>query len=162
VCSFGTNSQVKMPGPSADRPNTYSFAQSYEHMYGDLKTKDADLYTQNGMLSILERNKKLKEKPQRFQAATSTFDVIFTCEERCFDIVCENLRDREPRLHRPVHVVNFDIPDTPEDAAIGARWILQLAQLLEDSQDLDEEIEGITKDFQNKSPLPMLYSVHYY
>jgi RNA polymerase II subunit A C-terminal domain phosphatase SSU72 len=43
VCSFGTNSQVKMPGPTADRPNTYSFGQTYEFMYGDLKTKDSDL-----------------------------------------------------------------------------------------------------------------------
>lgn len=43
VCSFGTNSQVKMPGPTADRPNTYSFGQTYEYMYNDLRTKDNDL-----------------------------------------------------------------------------------------------------------------------
>ncbi len=111
---------------------------------------------------MLERNKKLKSGPQRFQSSTSSFDVIFTCEERCFDIVCEDLRERPIRLNRPVHVVNFDIPDTPEDAAIGARLIQQLAQLLADSKDLDEEVASIINDFQLKCPLPMLYSVLFY
>jgi RNA polymerase II subunit A C-terminal domain phosphatase SSU72 len=111
---------------------------------------------------MLERNKKLKSGPQRFQTSTSAFDVIFTCEERCFDIVCEDLRERPIKLNRPVHVVNFDIPDTPEDAAIGARIIQQLAQLLADSTNLDEEIASIINDYQVKCTLPMLYSILYY
>lgn len=162
VCSFGTNSQVKMPGPTADRPNTYSFGQTYEHMYTDLRNKDTNLYTQNGLLSMLERNKRLKAGPQRFQTATVAFDVIFTCEERCFDIVCEDLRERSVRLNRPVHVVNFDIPDTPEDAAIGARLILQLAQQLADADNLEEQIETLVDEFQMKCTLPMLHAVLYY
>lgn len=116
-------------------------------------------YTQNGMLTILERNRKIKTGPQRFQTSTGAFDVIFCCEERCFDIVCEELRERVVRECRPVHVVNFDIPDTPEDAAIGARWILQLAQQIEESEDAEERMEGLVRDFQAKCPLPMLYSV---
>lgn len=159
MCSFGTNSQVKMPGPSADRPNTYSFGQTYEHMYNDLKGKDSNLYLQNGLLSMLERNKKIKSGPQRFQSSTSPFDIIFTCEERCFDIVCEDLRERQVRLNRPVHVINFDIPDTPEDAAIGARMILQLAQLI----DADSgRVEEIVEEFQEKATLPMLYTILFY
>ena len=161
VCSFGTNSQVKMPGPTADRPNTYSFAQTYEHMYNDLKLKDGNLYTQNGLLSMLERNRKIKANPQRFQSSTTPFDIIFTCEERCFDIVCEDLREREVVLNLPVHVINFDIPDTPEDAAIGARMILQLAQLIGGSDDL-MGIERIIEDFQSKCVLPMLYTILFY
>lgn len=111
---------------------------------------------------MLERNKKLKSGPQRFQTSTSSFDVIFTCEERCFDIVCEDLRERAVKLNRPVHVVNFDIPDTPEDAAIGARLISSLAQVIADSKNLDEEIGNIINDFQLKCPLPMLYSILFY
>ena len=152
-----------MPGPTADRPNTYSFGQSYEHIYNDLKTKDTNLYTQNGLLSMLERNKKLKNGPQRFQSSTSPFDVIFTCEERCFDIVCEDLREREIVLNKPVHVINFDIPDTPEDAAIGARMILQLAQMIEEKGMTEEkEIGGIIEDFQSKCTLPTLYTILFY
>lgn len=163
VCSFGTNSQVKMPGPTADRPNTYSFGQSYDHIYNDLKTKDSNLYTQNGLLSMLERNKKLKNGPQRFQNSQSPFDIIFTCEERCFDIVCEDLREREIILNRPVHVINFDIPDTPDDAAIGARMILQLAQIIEEKKGISTDLIGdIIEEFQSKCTLPMLYTVLFY
>ena len=159
MCSFGTNSQVKMPGPTADRPNTYSFGQSYEHIYNDLRGKDVNLYTQNGLLSMLERNKKIKGGPQRFQSSTSPFDVIFTCEERCFDIVCEDLREREEKIGYEVHVINFDIPDTPEDAAIGARMILQLAQLIEEK---GGNVGEIVEEFQGKCSLPMLYTILYY
>lgn len=149
-----------MPGPTADRPNTYSFGQSYEHMFNDLKGKDVNLYTQNGLLSMLERNKKIKNGPQRFQSSSSPFDVIFTCEERCFDIVCEDLREREIKMNRVVHVINFDIPDTPEDAAIGARMILQLAQMIEDKK--GEGIDEVIEDFESKCSLPMLYTILYY
>lgn len=152
-----------MPGPSADRPNTYSFGQTYEHMFNDLKGKDVNLYTQNGLLTMLERNKKIKNGPQRFQNSVNPFDVIFTCEERCFDIVCEDLREREVKLNKTVHVINFDIPDTPEDAAIGARMILQLAQLIEGCiAESDEKIGEVVEEFQGKCSLPMLYTILYY
>lgn len=151
-----------MPGPTADRPNTYSFGQTYEHIYNDLKSKDSNLYTANGLLTMLERNKKIKGGPQRFQSSTSPFDVIFTCEERCFDIVCEDLREREVKIGRQVHVINFDIPDTPEDAAIGARMILQLAQLINDRNESTSTIGEIVEEFQSKCTLPMLYTILYY
>lgn len=152
-----------MPGPTADRPNTYSFGQSYEHIYNDLKVKDTNLYTQNGLLSMLERNKKLKSGPQRFQNSTNPFDVIFTCEERCFDIVCEDLREREVKLNKVVHVINFDIPDTPEDAAIGARMILQLAQVIEERGLKKEgDIGEVIEEFQSKCSLPTLYTILFY
>ena len=151
-----------MPGPTADRPNTYSFSQTYEHIYTDLKNKDGNLYTQNGLLSMLERNRKIKAHPQRFQSSTTPFDIIFTCEERCFDIVCEDLREREVVLNLPVHVINFDIPDTPEDAAIGARMILQLAQLISNENDDLVGVERIIEEFQGKCVLPMLYTILFY
>jgi len=40
---------------------------------------------------MLDRNKKIKKAPERFQDSTGIFDIIFTCEERCFDAVCEGL-----------------------------------------------------------------------
>jgi hypothetical protein len=75
------------------------------------------------------------------------FDVIFTCEERCFDSVCEgkltilfsfpsipysvvDLMLRGGKRNRPVHVFNIEIKDTHDDAALGARIILQLAQMV--------------------------------
>lgn len=42
--SFGTGAQVKLPGPSADKPNVYDFNTTYEEMYNDLCDKDLELY----------------------------------------------------------------------------------------------------------------------
>jgi RNA polymerase II subunit A C-terminal domain phosphatase SSU72 len=58
-------------------------------MYKDLFTKDKTLYTQNGILHMLDRNRRIKSKPERFQDCKDQFDVIFTVEERIFDQVME-------------------------------------------------------------------------
>ena len=56
-------------------------------MYRELKAKDEDLYLQNGILKMLERNIKIKPCPERFQDAASEFDVVITCEGRVFEQV---------------------------------------------------------------------------
>ena len=60
---------------------------TYESIYEDLVNKDKRHYTEMGMLHMLERNKRIKARPERFQEAEATFDVILTCEERVFDQV---------------------------------------------------------------------------
>jgi hypothetical protein len=44
VCSYGTGSHVKLPGPSVREPNVYSFGTPYRVMLDDLKNKDPELY----------------------------------------------------------------------------------------------------------------------
>ena len=44
VKSFGTGTQVKLPGPAVDRPAVYDFGTPYDVMLEDLKAKDARLY----------------------------------------------------------------------------------------------------------------------
>jgi len=46
-------------------------------------------YTQNGLLGMLDRNRRIKPKPERFQECNEHFDVIITCEERVYDQVIE-------------------------------------------------------------------------
>lgn len=46
-------------------------------------------YTQNGLLHMIDRNKRIKPRPERFQATRDKFDILVTCEERVYDQVIE-------------------------------------------------------------------------
>ena len=58
--SYGTGNMIKIPGESERKPNTYPFGTTYDSIYADLKSKDETLYTKNGMLHIMERNRRIK------------------------------------------------------------------------------------------------------
>ena len=51
----------------------YNCFVAYEYMLKDLLGKDKTLYTQNGILHMLERNKRIKPKPERFQELNEQF-----------------------------------------------------------------------------------------
>lgn len=171
ICSYGTNSMIKIPGMTADRPNSYSFGTTYEDIQADLRRKDQPFYTQNGLLLLLDRNKAIKAAPQRFQDRLQSvedeepFDVVISCEERCFDIINEDLLERGLRgVGRVLWVVNFDIRDTPEDAAVGARHIVQFVQDLEEAAARGEGENGVARVFdewQRSCKLPFLYTIHF-
>lgn len=44
-------------------------------------------YTQNGLLNMLDRNRRIKDMPQKFQHFNGKFDVIICLEERVYDQV---------------------------------------------------------------------------
>lgn len=52
-------------------------------------TTNTGRYTTNGILHMLDRNRRIKTRPERFQLNFDKFDVIFTCEERVYDQVVE-------------------------------------------------------------------------
>ena len=94
-------------------------------------------YIENGLIGMLERNIALKDKPERFQDAKDQFDVIITCEGRVFEEAAKSacmlvlhsslfaaLEEQASATLKPVHVVNFEIKDTPETATIGAFQIV--------------------------------------
>ena len=111
VDSYGTGEKVKLPGPAADRPNVYEFGLSYEEIHSDLKRKDKTLYTQNGILHMLDRNRRIKYGPQRLQESEEKYDIIFTAEERVYDQVVDHFNDNCNTSSELVHVVNIDIQD---------------------------------------------------
>lgn len=172
VISFGTGSLVRLPGPSITQPNVYSFnTTSYEHMYEELRGKDERLYRSNGILSMLDRNRNLKWGPERFQdwvpglprtehvekgdkGAIGTeggvVDVIITCEERCWDAVVDDLMNKGSPLNKPVHVFNVDIRDNHEEALLGGKAILDLADRLNEAATTERNVNG-TAGWENGS-----------
>lgn len=165
VISFGTGSLVRLPGPSISQPQVYPFnTTSYATIFSELQSKDERLYRYNGCLPMLERNKSLKWGPERFQdwvvglprlaqekrgdkgaagAEGGAVDVIFTCEERCWDAVVDNLLDRGAPLNRPVHVFNVDIRDNHEEALVGGEAILELARALNQAAEDERRKVGV-------------------
>lgn len=159
VRSFGTGNQVKLPGPAPNMPNIYDFSTTYDEMYKDLLRKDSNLYTQNGILHMLDRNRRIKPKPERFQSCKDTFDIIIACEERVYDQIIEELESRETKENHPVHIINIDIQDNHEEATIGAFIIRDLVATLSECEDIDNEIDEIVQEFEHTSNRTILHTV---
>ncbi|XP_055334613.1 RNA polymerase II subunit A C-terminal domain phosphatase SSU72-like [Paramacrobiotus metropolitanus] len=162
VRSFGSGNCVKLPGPAADRPNVYSFDVSYDDMYRDLYNQDQHLYTSNGLLNMLDRNRRIKIRPERFQDNVEPFDVIICCEERVFDQVTEHLAELSYGF-RPAHVINMDILDNHDEATVAAFIICELCQKLqEEAEHLDDIIGDVVADFDEKYKHRNMYHHVYY
>lgn len=162
VASFGTGSQVRMPGPAIDQPVVYDFGVPYNTMFKDLLERDRKLYTANGVLQMLDRNRSIKDHPEAWTSHDRVFDVVFTCQERCFDAVCLDLLHKGVKLNRPCHVINVEIEDNHQEAIVGGLAILDLAKSICNSTDPDAEMVDILTEWQKThQKLPSMYQLCY-
>nr|CAI5827160.1 unnamed protein product [Callosobruchus analis] len=159
VKSYGTGDKVKIPGSAADKPNIYDFGTSYEEIYLDLLQKDKALYTQNGLLHTLDRNRRIKSHPEKFQECDEKFDILITCEERVYDQVLDFMENKPPTDNSIVHVINIDIQDNLEEATLGAFLISDMCAMLAGAEDLDNDIEDVLHNFEEKCQRSILHSI---
>ncbi|KAL2344162.1 hypothetical protein Fmac_005447 [Flemingia macrophylla] len=164
VCSYGTGAHVKLPGPSLREPNVYDFGTPYKLMHDDLRSKNPDLYRRNGILPMLKRNSTVKPAPQRWQenAADGSFDVVFTFEEKVFDMVVEDLHTRDHVLMKTVLVINLEVKDNHDEAAVGARLTLDLCQQIEAAKSWEESVDDIIAGFEKQHRRKLMFSVSFY
>ncbi|KAJ4865836.1 Ssu72-like family protein [Raphanus sativus] len=164
VASYGTGSHVKLPGPSAREPNVYDFGTPYKQMFDELRRKDPELYKRNGILQMLKRNLNVKLAPQRWQdnGGDGVFDVVMTFEEKVFDSVLEDLNNREQPLMRTILVMNLEVKDNHEEAAIGGRLALELCQEIEGNETWEDTIDDIVAGFEKQHRRKLVYSISFY
>ncbi|KAM1036482.1 hypothetical protein ACFX2A_040489 [Malus domestica] len=190
VASYGTRAHVKLLGPSLRGPNIYDFGTPYKQMFDDLRRKDPELYKRNGILPMLKRNSGVKLAPQRWQdnAADSSFDVVVTFEEKfltwllkvgsnshlqVLDAIlvclsdpcatqCIDLNNRDHVLRKCVLIINLEVKDNHEEAAVGARLAFDLCQEIEAAESWEEAIDDIVSGFEKQQRQKLMYSISFY
>lgn len=136
VDSYGTNQQIKIPGETFDTPNIYQFGTKYVDIYNDLVSKNMKFYEKIGILGMLERNMKIKDKAEYFFEKTIHHDLIITAEEKCFVSIYNDKLQSNGNYKS--YLVNFDIKDTIQDASNGAKEILDFVKMCMSSSGTNE------------------------
>eukprot|EP00955_Chlamydomonas_euryale_P078330 363132-Chlamydomonas_euryale.AAC.10 len=105
---------------------------------------------------------EVKQAPERFQENFEAFDVVVTFEERVMDQVLDDLNRRPVMLMHPVLVINLDVKDSHEEAALAAPHALRLCSLIDASEEWEDEIERIVDQLYNETGRKAIYAICWY
>jgi len=169
VRSFGTGTNVRLPGPSQDKPNVYEFGTPYSYILQDLSKKNLHLYTQTGLIKMLERNDSEifhnsgKLCPERWydMDAKLKLDVVLTYEARVFDAVLQDLQGNDKNTFSGVHVINIETKDNHDEAVVSGKITCELCRKLEGLTDIENDIVAALDDFQEQTKRPLVYTLVY-
>lgn len=159
IKSYGTSHNIKLPGLTPNTPNIYEYGTTYKEIYDDLVSQNKEAYDRIGLLYLLERNMKVKERPENFFDAMKEeiFTVVITCEEKCFESIYQNVKDGGSKLKNGFWLVNFEIKDTISDAVFGANDIYNFVRMIE-KNDVESAIEKYS--VQNNKEMLCTYIVY--
>ncbi|KAF2317574.1 hypothetical protein GH714_024831 [Hevea brasiliensis] len=74
----------------------------------------------------------------------------------------EYLHSRDQAFMRSVLVINLEVKDNHEEAAIGAQLAFDLCQMIEASDSWEDSIDEIIAAFETKHRRKLLYSISFY
>ncbi|KAK8887261.1 RNA polymerase II subunit A C-terminal domain phosphatase [Tritrichomonas musculus] len=168
VCSYATNSQISILGPTKN--NLYDFGTTYKEIIANLKeqgTAAVEFYESQEIIKMVERDCKLKEKPERFASTFELntqkfFDIIFTYQKRyVMEKVIAEFHANGNVNFELCHVINIETKDKYETALASSHCTLLLAQrfteVVNQGKDITEEVERILNPLIESEGLPLSY-----
>ncbi|GAB5031899.1 rna polymerase ii subunit a c-terminal domain phosphatase ssu72-like [Nannochloropsis oceanica] len=168
VVSLGTGRMVRLPAATAEGQVSFSFGTPYTEILKELEgqaqadAKLQEFYRRTKLLDILRRNARIKTAPERLQNIENlTYDVIVCFDIRVYDAVQEDLQCREARDLEPICVICIDTKDDPQQAVIAGRVAVNLAQKLEESDDLATDAPEIVETFMEEEGRRLLFQICY-
>ena len=93
---------------------------------------------------------------------SEVFDVVRCFEERVFDVLVEDLNNRVSKRGEAVLVINMNVKDNHEEAAVGADDALHLCEMLQSVDDWEDYVEQELENFEKLSHRKPLYTICFY
>ncbi|KAF4036869.1 Ssu72-like protein [Phytophthora infestans] len=137
VYSYGAGRRVTFPGKTISEARTFKFLTPYATMHSILEKEDAALFTGNGVLQILKRDRPLKTAPERWQSLSNKQLISIGV------VVYIQMRIRLSFKTKQLHIICLDTVDTPQEALTGGERVLKLCREL--NVPVDELTEGFVK-----------------
>ena len=170
--SYGTGTNVRLPGRTAMEPRIFKFGTPYADMYHQMSLTQDDyaFFQRTGILSLCQRGAAVKRAPQRWQDTPTEdivlHDVVICFEERIYDAVVQDVQMREPTNDlNPILILCLDTKDNPREAERQGRVALQLCWQLEHCADIEtdgpEILEAFSKERESETSVKVLYQICY-